>query len=279
MLLFRLQAFCLSSLLVLGILGCGAEQYESRLKQSRDYYNYLEQIEQNLGPKWSDGRVVEMFRAPKQFVQIPAPVPIKNDEGKDEMPAVDPRQPDYMNLVFPHGSLIGAWEAPFSVVTADGSADTRKGYIYILSNYWGFLGEDPAEALKFTPAILQHIGDALEDRIPQEKIESPATELYPKAGGYLPASSYTIYDFHPKAITLRAAERESTINYTFKIYGKQNGNIQAMVLMVLPDNISSQEKLVDRARMMLELFRITKTEPKPGNQGGGAAPVQGQPAF
>lgn len=269
---------CFASLL-LGILGCGAEQYESRLKQSRDYYNYLDRIEQNLGPKWSDGRVVEMFRAPKQFVQIPAPVPIKNEDGQEEMPAVDLRQPDYLNLLFPGAALIGAWEAPFAVSTADGSADTRNGYIYILSNYWQFLGEDPAEALKFTASMVQLVGDALEDHILPDKIENPPTELYPKPGGYLPAASYTVFDFHPKAITLRTSERESTIDYTFRIYGKQNGNIQAIVLVVLPDKISAQEKLVERIPMMLEQLRITKVEPKPGSNKGGA-PVQGNnPVF
>ena len=282
--LMRSQGPCVNVALVLlllaGVSGCGYDTYETRLKFSRDYYAYLERIEQNLGPKWSDGRVVEMFRVPKQFVPIPAPVPFKNDEGQDEMPAVDLRQPDYLNLLFPGQNLIGAWEAPFSVTTADGSVDTRKGYIYILSNYWGFIGEDPAAALKFTPATVQLVGDALEDHILPEKIENPPTELHPKPGGYLPAASYTVFEFHPKAITLRSAERESTINYTFRMYGRQNGNIQAIILLALPDNISAQEKLMERIPMMLEQFRITRTEPKLGSAGGGgAAPAGNAPAF
>lgn len=258
--------------LAVGLAGCGAEQYEIRLKQTRDYYNYLERIEQNLAPKWSDGRVVEMIRVPKQFTPIPAPVPTKNEDGTEEPPAVDPRQPDYLNLVFPTNQLIGVWEAPFTVDVAGGATDTRKGYIYVLSNYWMLLGEDPAAALKFGGDVVQLVGDALDDHLPPDKLENPPTELHPKPGGYLPQSSYSLFTFQPKPITLRSTERESTVNYTFTMYGKQNGNIQVIVLVVLPESISSREKLVERIPMMLDQFHITKTEPKPGQ--GSAGPAQ-----
>lgn len=259
-------------LIAIAVLGCGAEQYDQRLRQSKDYFNYLDKIEQNLGPKWSDGRIVELLRVPRQFQQIPAPPPpAKDEEGRTEAPAVDPRQPDYINLVFPQEHLVAAWEAPFTVDTADGATSTRKGYIYVLSNYWMFLGEDPAEALKFLGIAVQHVGDALENHIPQAELEKPVVELYPKPGRYLPASSYSVFTFQPKAIT----DRDSTVNYTFTMYAKQNGNIQSVILVALPDRISSQEKLVDRIPMMLENFHITKTEPKPGNQSGGSAPSGG----
>lgn len=258
--------------LAMGAVGCGVDLYEQRLKQSKDYYNYLEKIELNLGPKWSDGRAVEMIRVPKQFQPIPAPVPVKNENGEDEYPAVDPRQPNYLNLLFPPAQLVGAWEAPFTVQVSDGSTDTRNGYIYVLSNYWMFLGEDPAIALTFAPAIVQLVGDALDDHIPPDKLTNPEVALHPKPGRYLPASSYSVFTFQPKPITLRTAERDTTVNYTFTMYMKQNGNIQAIVLVVLPDAISAQEKLVDRIPMMLENFNITKNEPKPSAASGGAAP-------
>jgi hypothetical protein len=270
---FKSALLCLA----LGLCGCGAEQYETRLKQSKDYFNYLAKIEQNLAVKWTDGRVVELLRVPKQFMAIPAPVPVKNEEGQEELPAVDPRQPNYLNLLFPTAELIGAWEAPFGVVAADGSADTRTAYIYVLSNYWKFATEDNAEALKFIGATVQLVGDALEEHLPPEKLERPDVELHPKRGKYLAESSYNVYTFPPKPITLRSTERETTVNYTFTMYAKQNGNIQAIVLVVLPDNISSQEKLVERIPMMLEHFQITRTEPKPSQGGAQQGPAQNSP--
>lgn len=263
----------LTGLLLCAAVGCGVDQYEFRLKHSKDYYNAQEKIEQNLATKWTDGRVVDSIRVPRQFQPIPAPVPTKTEDGQEEWPSVDPRQPDYINLVFPTNEIIGVWEAPFAIVTPDGVTDTRKGYIYVLSNYWKFL-EDPAEALKFIGNTVNLIGEALEDRLPQDKIENPPVEQFPKPGKYLPSATFTRYEFQPKPITQRSAERETTINYTFTVYGLTNGNIQSLVLIALPENISSQEKLVDRIPMMLEQFRITRNEPKPsqGPAQNGQAP-------
>ena len=263
-------------ILVLGIAGCGADQYESRLKQSSEYYKYLAMVEQNLAPKWSDGVAVEMMRVPKQFYTVLAPTPVKNDDGGDALPAVDPRQPDYLNLIFPNDILFGAWEAPVSVDGVDGSADARKAYIYVLSNYWMFTREDPAEALTFTNVMVQLVGDALEEHIPTEKLEKPDTELHPNpstaTGKYLVGSSYDVYAFRPKAITQRSAERETTVNYSFTMYAKTNGNIKAVVLVVQPVSTPPQEKLLERIPLMLDYFHITKNEPKPSQaQGGGAA--------
>ena len=260
-----------------GVIGCGADQYEMRLKQSKDYYNYLERIEQNLAPKWSDGRVVDAIRVPKQFQPIPAPVPVKNENGDEELPAVDPRQPVVVNLAFPPKELIGAWEAPFGVIAKDGSSDTQKGYIYVLSNYWNFL-DDPAEALKFTGATVNLVGAALDDHIPPDKIENPAIEAHPKKGRYLPEALYSVFTFHPKELTLPGTERQSKVNYTFTMYARKNVNIQAIVLVVLPDNIAQQEKLVDRIPMMLEHFQITRNEPKTASQPG-TAPSTGPTGF
>ena len=260
-------------------VGCGADKYEQRLRESKKYYNELEQIELNLAPKWSDGRLIQEIRVPRQFQPIPAPQPIKHEDGTVEMPAVDPRQPDYLNLVFPRDQLIAAWEAPFEVALPDGTTDTRKGYIYVLSNYWMFIGENPNDALTFTSAIVQHVGTALEDHLPPEKIESPPAELHPKPGGYLPAASYNVFTFKPKPITLRSTERETTVDYSFEMYEKKNQDIHAVVLVVLPANISSQEKLRERIPMMLDHFTITNVPPSPSADPNAATPASTPGAF
>lgn len=272
------RSLLLGCAMALAVIGCGAEQYETRLKQSKDYYNYLDMVEQNLAPKFSDGAVIESIRVPKQFYPLLAPTPVKGEDGNDVLPTVDPRQPDYLNLIFPNDMLFGAWEAPVAVDAIDGSSDSRKAYIYVLSNYWMFTREDPAEALTFITKMVQLVGDALEDHIPQEKLEKPDTELHPNrstnTGKYLIASSYDVYTFRPKAITQRSTERETTVNYSFTMYAKTNGNVQAIVLVVQPVNTPPQEKLLERIPLMLDYFHITKNEPKPSQgQTGGAAPA------
>jgi hypothetical protein len=263
-------ALLFGCLLIGGIPGCGADQYETRLKQSKDYYNYLDRIEQNLAPKWSDNRVVDMIRVPIQFQPIPAPVPVKNENGEETLPPDDRNLDFFSDLTFNSQELIGAWQAPFSAVAKDGSTVTAKGYILLLSNYWEFLN-DSGEALKFIGAKVNQVGNALKDQIPQDKLEKPPKEPHPKRGRYLPEVWYDVYTFNPTVITLSDSEsKPKQVNYTFTLYAQTNGNIQGIVLVVLPDNIPQQEKLVDRIPMMLEHFHITRSEPKPASQTGGA---------
>ncbi len=255
----RVWAVAVVSVLSLaGVVGCGYETYELRLKQSKDYYNYLEKVEANLGPKWGDGRGILELRVPKQFVPIPPPQPIKREDGELEMPAVDPRQPDYVNLIFPE--LLGAWEASVEVSLADGGRETRKAYIYAVSNYWTLISETPGDALLFTKSLTELIGAALE----QPPKETPETEMHPKPGTYLASASYNVFRFASKPITQQVQDRRSSVNYTFEVYERVNGDIQCPLIVVLPEGIDPREKINERIPMMLEYVNPTKTPPRPG---------------
>ena len=264
------MAAVVGALSLAGAVGCGYETYELRLKQSKDYYTYLEKVDANLAPKWGDGRGILELRVPKQFVPIPPPQPIKREDGELEMPTVDPRQPDYVNLIFPE--LLGAWEAPVEVALADGGRETRKAYIYAVSNYWTLIGENPTDAQFFTKSLTELIGAALE----QPPKETPETEMHPKPGTYLPSASYNVFRFAPKPITQQVEDRRTSVNYIFEVYERQNGDIQCPLVVVLPEGIEPREKINERIPMMLEYVNPTKTPPRPGankTAPAGAAPA------
>src|SRR5687768_11617636 len=88
--------------------GCGFELYEQRLAATQAWYGYLDRLDQNLAGPWR-GAPVDELRVPKNFTEVPAPQPTQNPDGSLEMPAVDPRQPDYANFAI--DGLIGAWRA------------------------------------------------------------------------------------------------------------------------------------------------------------------------
>lgn len=255
-----------------GVIGCGYDTYELRLKQTKDYYSYLEKVEANLAPKWGDGRGILEMRVPKQFVPIsPPPPPAKREDGSEEPPGVDPRQPDYINLIFPE--LLGAWEAPVEVSLPDGGREIRKAYIYAVSNYWTLIGENPGDALLFTKSLTELIGAALEETATEEP-----PEMHPKPGTYLPTASYNVYRFKPKPITLQVEDRRTSVNYVIEIYERQSGgNIQCPLVVVLPENIGAKEKINERIPMMLDYVNPTKTPPRAGANKeaptGAAAPI------
>ena len=254
-----------------GVVGCGYDTYELRLKQTSDYYNYLERVEANLAPKWGDGRGILEMRVPKQFVPIPSPPPpAKREDGTEEPPPVDLRQPDYVNLIFPE--LLGAWEAPVEVSLPDGGREIRKAYIYALSNYWTLIGENPNDAPHFTKSLTELIGAALEETATEEP-----PEMHPKPGTYLPTASYNVFHFKPKPITLQVEDRRTSVYYKFEVYERQNGDIQCPLVVVLPEGINPREKINERIPMMLEYVNPTKTPPRAGANkaapAGAAAPA------
>lgn len=253
-----------------GAFGCGYDTYELRLKQTKEYYNYLERVEANLAPKWGDGRGILEMRVPRQFVPIPPPPPpVKREDGTDEPPGVDPRQPDYVNLIFPE--LLGAWEAPVEVSLANGGRETRKAYIYALSNYWTLVGENAVDAPLFTKSLTEMIGAELQETATEEP-----PELHPKPGTYLPSASYNVFRFKPKPITLQVEDRRTSVNYIFEVYERQNGDIQCPLVVVLPEGIDPSAKINERIPMMLEYVNPTKTPPRAGANKAppaGAAPA------
>ncbi len=243
------------------IFGCGYAEYETRLGESKKYYAYLDRIEQSLAPKWSlTGNLMEL-RVPKQFAQIPPAPPVKTEDGKLEPAAIDPRQPDYLNLQLP--GMFGAWESPLQIAKGGGTTETRKGYIYALSNYWEFAGENATDAPAFVETLKAQLAENLKI-VPVD--DQPQT--HPKVmPAYQPQLTYNVCNFKGKNI--------NGTNYTFEVYSRNQGSIIGVLVVALPEGIDMQQKINERIPMMLESFNFTSAPPKPG---AGNAPAGGNPA-
>ncbi len=248
------------------VSGCGYAEYETRLNESKKYYAYLDRIEQSLAPKWLVAGNLMELRVPRQFSLIPAPLPTQKDDGTIEAPAVDPRQPDYLNLILP--GLFGAWEAPFKVMKPNGTAEDRKGYIYVLSNYWELAGERPADAGAFVENLKNLLSENLRIQPSDER-----TEVHPKVmPAYQAQLQYDACAFKGKPI--------DGVNYTFETYSRTNGSVIATLVLVLPEGMDSPQKVSERIPMMLESFSFTKNPPKAGaDKNGPAQPNPGKVGF
>jgi len=246
------------------VAGCGYSQYEARLNESKNYYAHLDRIEQALASKWtSQGGVLEL-RVPRQFVLIPPPQPIKKDDGNLEFPAIDPRQPDYVNLLFPE--LFGAWETTVKVLQKDGSAEERKGYIYALSNYWELAGDKPDQAAEF----FTNLKALMSDKLGVAATDEPPY-VYPKT---LPAYQQQVtYDkciFKEKDI--------EGVSYSFEVYARRAGSVMGVIVIVLPDSMDAPQKINERIPYMLGSLTVTSVPPKAGADKN-AAPQQAGPAI
>lgn len=256
----------LAGMLFLSVVGgCGYAQYEARLKETKQYYAYLDRIEQSLGRKWIvPGGLMEM-RVPNQFVLIPPPQPVTNEDGKVEEPTIDPRQPDYLNLRFPE--LFGAWEAKFTAARPDGSTEDRKGYIYAMCNYWNLAGDRVADASKFV--------DELKTIMSQSLLVDPTdehVELQPSGiPVYQQQQSFDVCSF--KGVDLEGTK------YTFEVYSRANGSVIAAIVIALPESMDSPQRVTERVPMMLGTLQFTKDPPRPGaDKAGSSQPAAAAPA-
>ncbi len=255
--------------------GCGLQNYEKRLEETKKYYSYLEKIDTNLAPAWKDGPVDEL-RVPLQFRPIRKPAPVKNAEGETEEVVVDPRQPNYISLELP--GLLGAWEAPFDIVV-DGKKQPRKGYIYVVSNYSLFNSELASQAPDFTRTLLGMISDRLS--LPPVDLTKGEREQFPKvkADAYTAQNTFDVFRFKSDELLVDGAP------YTIDAYTNLQKDLQLNILLVLPVGIDAQAKMFERVPLMFERMKLDPKK-RPARQasrgaagpGGAATPAPQTPA-
>lgn len=243
---------------VVGLTGCGYEVYERRLEESRKYFTYLEKLDAHLGPVYRDGPIEE-FRPPLGFRQVPPPAPVRNESGELEEPVFDPRQPHYLNREFP--GLIATWEAQFDVATNEGRT-RRPGYLYALSNAT-LLTTQPDIAPEFTQEVLTILADAFSLPIPE--LGSAAVEEYPRAKTYTSPKRYEVYRFPSDQIVIEG------FLYTVEVYVHRQGEVQFLLVLILPAGIESNARLADRIPLMLERLKVSSKRIAPKKTGGKAA--------
>jgi hypothetical protein len=228
------------------LAGCGFDTYQKRLLETQTYFTYLDRIDQNLAGPWRTPPLIS-FRVPSQFQEIPPPQPTVGPDGKEEWPAVDPRQPDYVSLSI--RGLVGAWRADVPVVGGEG-VPTRPAYLYVASNYSLFAGDQAADASTFTQDLLTDIEGILQTTPSLEKID------YPRGNDYFPKQMFDVAEFHPELAI-------NNVRYLFKAYATKQGDIQVVVILAQPEGMDPQAKLAERVPMMLETMRVSAERPQP----------------
>ncbi|QDT79102.1 hypothetical protein Mal35_25560 [Gimesia maris] len=237
----------LSTVLIL-FHGCGAETYEKRLNETSKYFAYVDTRNQALSGFWSSPTI--KMRVPLEFQQMEAPKnPVASASDESESPApepaptIDPRQPDYADLVLP--GLEGAWRAEVPVDQEQDRVE-HPAYLYVLSNQSLLKEKREKEALDFFNSVNNQIAHTFDQFLNPEIFKS---ERYPKGKGYSNPKSFLVGTFVP----------EMPINgvpYQFQIYLSESGNQQVVILLVIPQNIARASKLKEQMDYSLETVEI-----------------------
>ncbi len=263
---FRACKTILAILMLVGLVGCGYDLYEERLGHTKLYFAYLEKVENFLAPKFADAGVE--IRPPRQFETIPRPTPPKKETkpgekpsaSSSELPLVDLRQPDYINITFP--GLLAAWKAPLTVPVKDKS-ETRMAYLYLLSNYWDFAKAETAkDAPNFSQKVMNLVWNELD--IPERDRKADPSS-YPKTRSFVPRKEYSEALVRPQKLI-------DGVKYQFDAYLHQQGDVQAVIVLVVPAGADGIEQLNTGVSLMLENLIVREEKPRMGSSAGSGPP-------
>ena len=262
-------AFVLSCVLVSGgVVGCGYQTYESRMQQTVQYFQYLERVNAALTKQpWNKTGI--KLRAPKPFQLIlPPMVEVVGDasevvvaEPEPTTPADDPRQPNYIDGFLP--GLVGAWEADLPCDTGNEKEDLvlRVGYLYVLSNYQLWLDFEVDQTLEpdgFHESFSQLLSSALQVEPIQDN--EWQEDRIPTGIGYVAKKDFQ---------TIILEQQIDNVVYDFIVYRYVNGEIQVVLMFVMPQGVDPRAKMEDKIKLCLEQLTVSGDRPSNSKQQSG----------
>lgn len=274
---------------VLVLAGCGGEVYEERLENTRKLFAHIQVLNEHLLGPWTDPATGVGLRVPLQFEMLPPPVkpePAANenetpaDKGAGQKPAAgdeaieeihDDRQPTYINFELP--GLRGAFRATLKVMGENNTAATGEGWLYVMSNH--DLYEKTDEAKEFNKTFVNKLAELLHVTVETSawKEETHPLEALKKQVFVKPIR-YTNVSISPDD-DIGGMKRE------FSIYLCEQGEVQIIIMLVVPKDWETSEKLSERIPLCLETLVVPGSQlSRPNAAGGGAiaAPANG-PGF
>jgi hypothetical protein len=268
------------------LTGCGADEYEARLKDTRAMFAHQEQLSQHLQGPWADDTGISL-RVPMHFAMLPPPVKpaadpaaekakaaAKQAGGKKEVEEpdeelIDNRQPAYMNIGLP--GLRGAFRAPLKAFGEGNALVEGEGFLYVLTNH--HLADQPDTAADFEKNVVQMLSEALHKTVEQTKWldDRFPTEAKAKAS-FVKSIPY-------KSVDLPSDEPIAGYFRDFTAYLYTQGDVQVVLLFVLPKDVEPAEKLAERIPLCLETLQVPGNKLVPPTAGaaatGGAGSTSG----
>lgn len=256
--------------------GCGSKTYEDRLKLTRDYYNYIDRLNRNLGPQYSNYGVI--LRAPRQFQEIPKPARRPgNQEGDAD--AKDPRIPEHIDFSIP--GLVTVWSA------GGGNDPSQKVYLYLITNYerWQTFKtpREKGDPVKIHEDLIDTLARRL--RVPiddrargsaSDRINKWYTEVVPES-----VDEQFVQRREFASILLHPPDESDLADREFQVYLHQAGDMKIALIYDLP-RAAGGENLLERIPLSLQTVTVSPEKPRAAGaspSGGSSAPKPGGTPF
>ncbi|MBC7820437.1 MAG: hypothetical protein IAG10_26430 [Planctomycetaceae bacterium] len=242
-------------------VGCGAETYENRLKETKTYFEYLEKVNAALGPKDTPFEGIEI-RVPKPFVQLLLPAPPAEGKPAEPPPAPsdDPTRLGYHPDV-PLEGVIASWKATVRVEAPGSDWGEGVAYVHLLSNLsrWEERQADvDIDPLRYFADLINKLANAYNVQTetadapwPWIKIGSRDDERHRGFSPYVAKRTVEYIDIPPE---------DQPINAIF--YKTEAKDVQFALLLIYPRNIDPSLHLESRIKHTLEWLKVPSQPPQ-----------------
>lgn len=238
-------------------LGCGAQAYESRLKETNLYFKYREKLDKALDKRPFEELGVSI-RVPLGFTRISA----GNDDKHDA------RQPTFFKTQLP--GLMAAWQKNNIEVEGTGDAVTElPAWMFLCTNHQRWLektSDSKVDPLDFRFDIAQMLAAELsgysandvskwqyhDERVPRQNEKA-----------YVPRKDYSwiILDDTLRLPDGQRVEMEVMLTVYFK------AEIQLALISVAPKNLARRDNFYSPIQLCMETLEMTGEAPRPKTEG------------
>ncbi|MCA8983072.1 MAG: hypothetical protein R3C12_10950 [Planctomycetaceae bacterium] len=279
-----LGGICLAGVLT----GCGSQVYEDRLKLTRAYYDYVDRLNRNLGPQYTNFGVT--LRVPRQFQEVPLPPrkPAAGGEASNVSSAedLDPRLPEHIPFNLP--GLVAVWSTAGGSTSRGGSSE--QSYLYLISNYEYWMtyktSKEKGDPLKIDELLITALSLGLRIPIDPHARGSSTDRINKWYGEQVPdpVDEQFVARKEFTAITLVPPAESELSNREFLLYLYQNGDMRIGLIYDIPRN-QGGENLQERIPLSLQTIDLSPDKPRGGGSGAAtgrpdpAAPRPGATAF
>lgn len=230
-------------------IGCGADTYEYRLKQTKEYFEYLEKVNLALGSKVVPFDGVEI-RVPKPFEQMHPPAPPKDGEAETQSldPSDDPTRLGYHPNVRLDG-ILASWRAKVDLEpSGEGMA-----YLHLLSNLPRWVEKqtnNDIEPLHYRADTTNVLANAY----------NVQTETADSAWPWEILRGFSPYVGKKKVESIAIPPEDQPVNAIF--YWMEVKDVHVGMVLIFPRATDARLKLEDRLRHTWETLKVPSQPPQ-----------------
>ena len=234
-------------------IGCGVDTYNFRLKETKEYFDYLEKVNLALGSKVVPFEGVEI-RVPKPFTQILLPPPPK--EGEPEAQPTDPNDDPTRLGSHPNVQLEGVLASWRAKVDLEPSGE-GIAYLHLLSNLARWVEKQTNNDIE----PRSYLSD-LSNKLAAPNAYNMTADTTDNAWSWEPLRDFAPYVGKKRVDYFAIPPEIETNNNSVVFYRMEVKDVHIAMVLIYPRAMDTRLKLESRLKHSFESLKVPSQPPQ-----------------